>query len=80
MGDTLIKVAINIYIDNAMFELWDISQVIVDTRRTRVVKNKIFVGDKTSTIYSPTSLFELKNKWTDYMDLVQHLVSVNAGS
>ena len=48
--------------------------------RTIIDRSAIFIGDKTSTINSLTSLIQLKNQWTYYMEYVLQLVSVNSGS
>ena len=80
MGDTLIKVVMEVYNDNSMYKLLYKAQVIVGCIRTRIGRNTIFVGDKYSTIYVLTSLIKLKNQWTDYMESVVQLVSFNSKS
>ena len=78
MGDTLIKVVMEVSNDNSMYKLLYKAQVIVGCIRTRIGRNTIFVGDKYSTIDAITSLIQLKNQWKDYMDSVLQLVSVNS--
>ena len=74
MGNTLIKVAMEISNKNGMFKLWDKEQVIVGFSRKRIGRNIIFLGDKNSTIDAVTSLIQLKNQWKYYMDSVLQLV------
>ena len=76
MGDTLIKVAIEISNTDEIFKLWDKAQVIVACSRTKIGKNTIFVGDKKSTIDLLVTLIQQKNHWTDYMEKVLELVSI----
>ena len=77
MGDTLIKVAMQISDTDESFKIWDKAQVIVACSRTRIGENTIFVGDKTSTINTLTSLIQQRNQWTDYMEMVLNLVTIN---
>ena len=74
MGNTLIKVVMEISNKNGMFKLWDKEQVIVGCSRKRIGRNIIFLGDKTSTIDAVSSLIQLKNQWKYYMDSVLQLV------
>ena len=76
MGDTLKKVVTEISDENESFKLWDKAQVIIEYSRTKLVKNTLFVGDKQATISAFTSLIQRK-KWTDYMESVHNLISVN---
>ena len=62
------------------FKIWDKAQVIVACSRTRIGGNTIFVGDKTSTINTLTSLIQQRNQWTDYMEMVLNLVTINGTS
>ena len=74
LGDTVYKVATEISSDG---DWWDKAQVVVATSRTREGKNTIFVGNKESTIKSLTRLIKMKNQWTDYMEEVLRLTTVN---
>ena len=78
--NNLIKFAMENSNENDLFKLWDKAQVIFGFRRTRIGRNTIFVGDKNSTIDALTSLIQLKNKWTDRMDSVLQIFSVNRKS
>ena len=78
MGDTLFHAETEFSNDNDMFKIWDKAQVMVGCIRTRIGRNTIFVGDKTSTIDALTSPIQLKNLWKYYMELVLRLVSVNS--
>ena len=76
MGDTLIKVAIEIS-DMGVYKLWDKAQVIVALSRTRIGKNTIFVGNKENTVNALVTLIQQRNQWTDYMEKVLELVTIN---
>ena len=78
MGDTLMKVAIQISDANRSFKLWDKAQVIVALSRTKQGKDTIFVGNKQSTIKALRMLIQLKNQWTDYMESVLRVVSIDS--
>ena len=78
MGDTLKKVAIQITGGN--FELWDKAQIIVGMSRTKLGKDVIFVGDKGQTIKRIVSLCKTRNQWTDYMESILDLVTIEASS
>ena len=80
MGDTLLKVAIQISNDNHSFKLWDKAQVIVAISCTKLGANTIFVGDKDSTIKALVSIIQFKYQWTDYMESVLEVVSINMNS
>ena len=77
MGDTLIKVAIEVSNSDSLYKLWDKAQVIVACSRTKVGKNTIFVGDKSSIIEALVTLIQQKNQWTDYMEKVLEIVTIN---
>lgn len=76
MGDTLIKVAIEIS-NMGVYKLWDKAQVIVALSRTRVGKNTIFVGPKDVTVNALVELIQQQNQWTDYMENVLSLTTVD---
>ena len=50
MGDTHHKMALSISDVQKEYSLWDRGQLIVAISRTRIMKNTIFVGNKTETI------------------------------
>ena len=75
MGDTLSKVAMQI--TDTMFELWDKAQVIVAFSRTKVGKNVILVGDKEETIESIVKLVQRRSQWTDYMEDIMKLITID---
>ena len=78
MGDTLVRVATQISNDSTKFKLWDKAQVIVALSRTKLGKNVIFVGDKEGTLDSLVELVQKRTQWTDYMETVLNLVTVNS--
>ena len=75
MGDTLNKVAMQL--TGTMFELWDKAQIIVALTRTKLGKNIIFVGDKNETIDSIIKLVQSRSQWTDFMENILSLVTIN---
>lgn len=75
--DTLIKVAIEVSNTDSQYKLWNKSQVIVACSRTKVGRNTIFVGDMVSIIDALVSLIRQKNQWTDYMEKVLDLTTMN---
>lgn len=77
MGDTLCTVATEISSDDGNYKLWDKAQVIVLLSRTKTGKNLIFVGNKQSTIKALTMLIQMKNQWSDYMDEVIDIITLN---
>jgi hypothetical protein len=79
MGDTLTKVAIEISKDDPSFQLWDKAQVVVALSRTKYARNLIFVGSKRSTIWALQDLLQVRSKWSDYIDDVLKLVTVDEG-
>ena len=74
LGDTVGKVATEISSDG---DWWDKAQVVVATSRTRAGRDTIFVGNREATINCLTRLIQMKNQWTDYMDEVLRLTTVN---
>ena len=77
MGDTLPKIATQISRDNRIFRLWDKAQIIVLLSRTKKAKDIIFVGSIESTIKAIIDLCQYSNQWTDYMELILEMASVN---
>ena len=77
MGDTLVRVAIEVQRNNPNYKLWDKAQAIVALSRTKLGKNVIFVGDKNETILSLVDLIKRKSHWTDYMEQVLRLITLN---
>ena len=77
MGDTLHKITMEISdIDNS-YKLCGKEQVMVALSWTKEGKSTIFVGDKRGTINALVSLIKTRTQWTDYMDEVLSLVSIN---
>ena len=80
MGDTLLSMATEISKNDANYRLWDKGQLVVILSRTKLAKNTIFVGDKDDTIAALKDLLTRKTQWTDYMEQVLDLISVNSQS
>eukprot|EP00957_Ditylum_brightwellii_P161880 12324887-Ditylum_brightwellii.AAC.1 len=77
MGDTLNRVAMKIMRDDNNFRLWDKAQVIVALTRTKLACSLIFVGDKNDTLVALVLLIQQRSQWTDYMEPVLQLVTIN---
>ena len=75
MGDTLNKVALKM--TDVMFELWDKGQIIVALTRTKFGINVIFVGNKEETIKNIIRLVQVRTQWTDFMENILELITVN---
>ena len=75
MGDTLSKVAMQIV--GVGFDLWDKGQVVVALSRTRLGKDVIFVGNKEETINLIVRLCKTHNQWTDYMENILDLITID---
>jgi len=78
MGDTLHSMATEISKRNGNFKMWDKGQMIVILSRTKFAKNTIFVGDKNDTLGALTQLLTRKTQWTDYMEDILDLVTINS--
>ena len=77
MGDTIPQMATSISKRDTNFRLWDKGQLIVIISRTREAKHTIFVGDKEDTLAALKDLLLRKTQWTDYMEQVLDLVTIN---
>ena len=80
MGDTVPTFALEISHTNNSFKLWGKEQVIVALSQTKEAKDTIFVENKSETINALVSLLKTMTQWTDYMDSVLSLVSINGDS
>ena len=80
MGDTLPRIATQISCSNAIFKLWDKAQIIVLLSQTKFAKDIIFVGNIESTLKAIIELCKYSNQWTDYMELILEMASVNYNS
>ena len=77
MADTLTKVATEISVNDLDFCLWGKGQLVVLLSRTKFVKDTIFVGNKQDTINGLKTLLLQRTQWSDYMDHVLSVVTVN---
>ena len=77
MGATLIRAAMQISDCDSNLKWWDKAQVIVALSRTKIGINTIFVGNKNETIKALSRLIRQKNQYTDYMESILDLVTVN---
>ena len=80
MGDTLPKVALEISQSNSSFKLWGKEQVIVAISRAQKAKDTIIVRNKIEAINTLVALLKTRTQWTNYMDSVLSLVSINGDS
>ena len=77
MGDTLNSMATSISTKDSNFELWDKGQLVVLISRTKHAKDSIFVGPKQDTLDAFKQLILQRNQWTDYIEDVLRLVTIN---
>ena len=77
MGDTLQYMATQISSNDSNFHLWDKGQLVVILSRTKLARNSIFVGPKNDTLNALTELLMKKTQWSDYIEEVLSLVTIN---
>lgn len=77
MGDTLWRMATEISIHDANFKLWDKGQLIVILSRTKMARDTIFVGNIDDTIDALKELLVRRTQWTDYMEDVLRIITIN---
>ena len=77
MGDTLPSIATTISNTDKNFNLWDKGQLLVLISRTRKAEDTIFVGDKESTLNALVSILQTRTQWTDHMERILNVVTVN---
>lgn len=77
MGDTLSNMATEISRVNANFKMWDKGQMIVILSRTKYASKTIFVGDKNDTLKALKDLLTRKTQWTDFMEEILRLITIN---
>ena len=77
-GETLSRVALKVDLESSKFNLWDKAQVIVALSRTNYARDLIFVGEKNSTLDALVKLIQKTSQWSDYMEAILKLVTVNA--
>ena len=80
MGDTFESMATSISLTDSNFGLWDKGQLIVIISRTRDPKKTIFVGNKNDTLNAFRSLLKSRTQWTDFMEYLLDVITVNADS
>ena len=78
MGDTLNQMATSILMNNSNFEFWDKGQLVVILSRTKFAKDSIFVGPKEETLDAFRQLLLKRNQWTDYVEDVLNIVTINS--
>lgn len=79
MGDTLPSVATSISVRDQNYTLWDKGQLLVIISRTKYAKDTIFVGEKEGTLDALVSLLKCRTQWTDYMERILRIVTINSG-
>lgn len=77
MGHTFDFMASEISNTDPKFGLWDKGMLVVLISRTRKPENTIFVGSKQSTLDSLRRVLLSKTMWTDYIEDVLSVVTVN---
>jgi predicted GIY-YIG superfamily endonuclease len=78
MGDTLIHMATSISNTDPNFNIWDKGQLVVLLSRTNYAIDSIFVGPKEETLAAFRTLLTLKSQWSDYIEDVLELVTINS--
>ena len=77
MGDTLQFMATQISTQDSNFSLWDKGQLVVLLSQTKKAENSIFIGPKNETLKALTQLLLSKTQWSNYIEEVLKLVTVN---
>ena len=80
MGDTLNSMATEISRSDPNFKIWDKGQLVVLISRTTLARNTIFVGDKSDTLNALKEILIKRTQWTDYMENVLDLITINSNS
>ena len=77
MGCILAAVAKSIYLHDCNYTLWDKVKLLVIIIQTILSKGTIFVGDKEAILDALVALFQCCTQWTDYMEKVLIVVTIN---
>ena len=77
MGYTLAAVSTSISLHDLSYTLWGNGQFLVLIIGTRLSKDAIFVGDKEATLDALVALLRCRTQWTDYMEKVLIVVTIN---
>ena len=77
MGDTLQYMATQISVHDCNFNLWDRGQLTVLLSRTKYAKNSMFIGPKNDTLKALTTLLLSKTQWSNYIEDILSLVTIN---
>jgi predicted GIY-YIG superfamily endonuclease len=78
MGDTLLNMATSISARDTNFTMWDKGQLIVILSRTKEAKKSIFVGPKEDTLAAFRSLVCKQTQWSDHMEQVLEIITLNS--
>ena len=78
--DTYESMATKISTTDKNFSLWDKGQLIVIISRTRDPKKTIFVGNKRDTLEALQSLLLKRTQWTDFMEHILDVITINSES
>ena len=76
-GETLPEMATEISQADPNFNIWDRGQMIVLLTRTKRARDTIFVGCKHDTLAALRQLLLTKTQWSDYIEQVLSIVTVN---
>ena len=60
------------------FNLWDKGQLVVLLSRTKTAKDTIFVGNKSETLSALKAILMNKSQWSDYIENVLNIVTINS--
>ena len=77
MGDTISKMATEIFRPHPNYRMWDKGKMVIILSRTKRAKDTIFVGDQTETIKELTDFLTWRSKWTDYIESILSIITIN---
>ena len=79
-GDTLPMIVTRLSATDKNFAMWDKGQLVVILSRTKRAKDSIFVGPKQETLNAFRQLALSKTSWSDYMEKVLEIITINTNS
>ena len=77
MGDTLAAVATSIYLHDHNYTIWNKGQLLVIIIPKILAKDTIFIGDKEETLDALVDLIQCRTQWTNYMEKILRVVTIN---
>jgi predicted GIY-YIG superfamily endonuclease len=77
MGDTIPSLVTSLSMRDRNFNMWDKGQLLVIISRTKKAEDTIFVGNKEDTLDAMMSILRTRTQWTDYMESILKVVTIN---